>query len=52
LRKLWAKLAERDWRTTLKALYLLHAIAAQVEPEDAVKQEEENKSAAPLHPVS
>ena len=27
LRKLWAKLAEKNWRTTLKALYLLHSLA-------------------------
>jgi len=36
LRKLWAKLAEKNWRTTLKALYLLHSLASKVEPEDAV----------------
>jgi hypothetical protein len=34
LRKLWAKLAEKDARTTLKALFLLHTLLASVEPED------------------
>jgi len=26
LRKLWAKMAERDWRTVLKALLLFHIL--------------------------
>ena len=28
LRKLWAKMAEKDWRTTIKALYILHRFSA------------------------
>jgi hypothetical protein len=33
LRKLWGKMAERDWRTTMKALYILHRFAADGAPE-------------------
>lgn len=33
LRKLWGKMAERDWRTTMKALYILHRYAADGAPE-------------------
>ena len=29
LRKLWKKMVEKDWRTTTKALYLLHALSRQ-----------------------
>ena len=36
LRKLWAKMCERDWRTVVKAVYMFHQLLAQVEPEDAV----------------
>jgi len=36
LRKLWSKLKEKDWRTTLKALFVLHRLLAEVEPEDGV----------------
>jgi len=36
LRKLWAKIAEADHRTVLKALYLLHILLKYSEPEDAV----------------
>eukprot|EP00934_Nitzschia_sp_Nitz4_P004546 Nitzschia sp. Nitz4//scaffold19_size178191//172482//174239//NITZ4_002016-RA/size178191-processed-gene-0.40-mRNA-1//1//CDS//3329540798//4536//frame0 len=35
LRKLWAKMAEKDWRTTIKALYLLHRFSADGAPEHA-----------------
>jgi hypothetical protein len=35
LRKLWAKMAEKDWRTTIKALYILHRFAADGSPEHA-----------------
>ena len=35
LRKLWAKMAEKDWRTTIKALYILHRFAADGAPEHA-----------------
>jgi hypothetical protein len=35
LRKLWSKMAERDWRTTVKALYILHRFAADGSPEHA-----------------
>lgn len=31
LRKLWAKMAEKDWRTTLKALLLFHILFRLVE---------------------
>ena len=33
LRKLWGKMAERDWRTTVKALYILHRFSADGAPE-------------------
>jgi ANTH domain len=36
LRKLWSKMAEKDWRTTIKALYILHRFAADGSPEHAV----------------
>lgn len=26
LRKLWAKMAEKDWRTAAKALYIFHVL--------------------------
>jgi len=29
LRKLWKKMVEQDWRTSMKALYLLHALSRQ-----------------------
>ena len=35
LRKLWSKMAERDWRTTIKAVYILHRFAADGAPEHA-----------------
>ncbi len=35
LRKLWAKMAEKDWRTTIKALYILHRFAADGSPDHA-----------------
>jgi ANTH domain len=35
LRKLWSKMAEKDWRTTVKALYILHRFAADGSPEHA-----------------
>lgn len=35
LRKLWAKMAEKDWRTTIKALYVLHRFSADGSPEHA-----------------
>lgn len=35
LRKLWGKMAEKDWRTTVKALYILHRFAADGSPEHA-----------------
>jgi len=33
LRKLWAKMAEKDWRTKIKALYVLHRYSADGAPE-------------------
>eukprot|EP00978_Attheya_sp_CCMP212_P015470 scaffold39928_cov45-Attheya_sp.AAC.2 len=33
LRKLWNKMAERDWRTKIKALYILHRFSADGAPE-------------------
>lgn len=36
LRKLWNKMAERDWRTKTKALYMFHMLIAHTQPEDAV----------------
>jgi hypothetical protein len=35
LRKLWAKMAEKDWRTTIKALYVLHRFSADGSSEHA-----------------
>ncbi|GKY99464.1 hypothetical protein MPSEU_000900900 [Mayamaea pseudoterrestris] len=35
LRKLWAKMAEKDWRTTLKALYILHRFSSDGAPDHA-----------------
>lgn len=35
LRKLWSKMAEKDWRTTIKALYIMHRFAADGAPEHA-----------------
>lgn len=35
LRKLWSKMAEKDWRTTIKALYILHRFAADGSPDHA-----------------
>eukprot|EP00526_Cylindrotheca_closterium_P005414 CAMPEP_0113640786 /NCGR_PEP_ID=MMETSP0017_2-20120614/21408_1 /TAXON_ID=2856 /ORGANISM="Cylindrotheca closterium" /LENGTH=576 /DNA_ID=CAMNT_0000552089 /DNA_START=29 /DNA_END=1759 /DNA_ORIENTATION=+ /assembly_acc=CAM_ASM_000147 len=35
LRKLWSKMAEKDWRTTIKALYILHRFSADGAPEHA-----------------
>jgi hypothetical protein len=35
LRKLWSKMAEKDWRTTLKSLYILHRFSADGAPEHA-----------------
>lgn len=36
LRKLWTKMMEKDWRTAIKALFVLHFLLAAVEPEDGV----------------
>ena len=36
LRKLWAKMAEKDWRTVSKALFVFHIVLRDAEPEDAV----------------
>eukprot|EP00545_Synedropsis_sp_CCMP1620_P013496 CAMPEP_0119004758 /NCGR_PEP_ID=MMETSP1176-20130426/1333_1 /TAXON_ID=265551 /ORGANISM="Synedropsis recta cf, Strain CCMP1620" /LENGTH=577 /DNA_ID=CAMNT_0006956503 /DNA_START=50 /DNA_END=1783 /DNA_ORIENTATION=+ len=33
LRKLWSKMAEKDWRTTIKALYILHRFSSDGAPE-------------------
>jgi hypothetical protein len=33
LRKLWNKMAEKDWRTKIKALYILHRFSADGAPE-------------------
>jgi len=33
LRKLWKKMSEKDWRTTIKALYILHRFSADGAPE-------------------
>ena len=33
LRKLWNKMAEKDWRTSLKSLYILHRFSADGAPE-------------------
>ena len=35
LRKLWSKMAESDWRTTMKALYILHRFSSDGAPEHA-----------------
>ena len=35
LRKLWGKMTEKDWRTTMKALYILHRFSADGAPEHA-----------------
>jgi hypothetical protein len=35
LRKLWSKMAEKDWRTSIKALYILHRFSADGAPEHA-----------------
>jgi hypothetical protein len=35
LRKLWGKMAEKDWRTKVKALYILHRFAADGSPDHA-----------------
>jgi len=35
LRKLWAKMSEKDWRTTIKALYILHRFSADGAPDHA-----------------
>lgn len=35
LRKLWAKMTEKDWRTNIKALYILHRFSADGSPEHA-----------------
>lgn len=35
LRKLWAKMTEKDWRTTIKALYILHRFSADGSPDHA-----------------
>lgn len=35
LRKLWGKMTEKDWRTTIKALYILHRFSADGAPEHA-----------------
>jgi hypothetical protein len=35
LRKLWGKMAEKDWRTTIKALYILHRFSADGAPHHA-----------------
>jgi hypothetical protein len=32
LRKLWSKMAEKDWRTNIKALYILHRYSADGAP--------------------
>jgi hypothetical protein len=33
LRKLWSKMVEKDWRTTIKALYILHRFSADGAPD-------------------
>jgi len=33
LRKLWSKMIEKDWRTTVKALYILHRFSADGAPD-------------------
>jgi len=33
LRKLWGKMSEKDWRTTIKALYILHRFSSDGAPE-------------------
>jgi hypothetical protein len=35
LRKLWSKMSEKDWRTTIKSLYILHRFSADGAPEHA-----------------
>jgi hypothetical protein len=35
LRKLWNRMTEKDWRTTIKALYILHKFSADGSPEHA-----------------
>ena len=36
LRKLWSKLTEKDFRTVVKGLYLLHILLRNSQPEDAL----------------
>jgi len=33
LRKLWSKMCEKDWRTTIKALYVLHRFSSDGAPD-------------------
>ncbi len=35
LRKLWGKMVEKDWRTTMKAVYIMHRFSADGAPEHA-----------------
>jgi hypothetical protein len=35
LRKLWGKMAEKDWRTSIKSLYILHRFSSDGAPEHA-----------------
>jgi hypothetical protein len=35
LRKLWGKMAEKDWRSSIKALYILHRFSSDGAPEHA-----------------
>src|SRR3546814_18105389 len=35
LHKLWMKMCEKDWRTTVKAMYLLHYVVRETTPEDS-----------------
>lgn len=35
LRKLWSKMAEKDWRTKVKSLYILHRFSADGSPDHA-----------------
>src|SRR5690606_36211059 len=57
LHKLWTKMCEKDWRTTVKALYLLHRIVKDLQPEDSAvimhrikkMSREVNTKHAPMH---
>ena len=40
VRKLWAKMADKEWRVALKALYIVHRFAASGSSEHAINLKE------------